>query len=1171
MEETHTGFFILQWNAQGLHTHGNELEIFINDLMAKPSIICIQETWFTKEKHMEIKSYKCYPKDRKNGQRGGIAIYVEENIYVSHHEIITYEGIETEIQKLKCTINGSKLSVINLYNPCKTFTRETLEMISRNTDENTLICGDFNSHNALWGSNKIDKNGRLIEEFLNEKNLILLNDGEPTRLDPSTGKVSCLDLTFSTPRLATKCTWEATKHNFGSDHFILFTQVGYCGTLIKQEESANKLYVTFKKVNKREYEAHSNEQITEDIFVDDTQGSYNNFISKLLDTIKLSLPKTQNRKGSRTNKKKNPVPWWNTTCKVAIQERNKVKNKLLKKCSQELLIEYKKKKAIAQKIIREAKTNYWHGFCTKINRFTPLGTVWKTVKSINASSEPRQNTIPSLLIPGTTNALANTDIEKANALAENFTTASLTSNMSEEQTIYLNNLLEDKLSNCTEENEIDKDFAFTELETAIKKSKDSTPGDDGVSLPMISYLSLTAKKVLLKLLNKIWKTCELPEQWSHSILVPILKKNQDRHKASSYRPIALTSIFSKIMERMLLNRISWHFEEIDFNPVQSGFRAGRNTIDHLLRLETDARKAIVNKEFLIAAFLDFEKAYDTVPIAAILIKAVDTGFSKHTIQWLRAFLQNRTFRVRVNNRLSRVCAQDKGIPQGSVLSPTLFNIFVNDLPTKVQHSKVSQFADDVAIWKSNRNLTFVTRQIQSDLNNIQAWCKAWGAKLSSRKTKCMVFSRRQLHQIPSIKIENLDIEIVQNFTFLGMMFDSQLTWKPHIENIKTRCLKRINVLKSLIGSDWGSDTTSMLLLYRTLVRPILDYGSEVYDSAKPTITKLLDSVQYNALKTCSGTTFFTSLPALQTECGEMPLDLRRKMISSKHFIKLKSFPTHHPIREPILPCWHYELLDFKNESPFIKRIYLPPGEIESRASTHTKVPPWLMPTPSVSTHLHEEIEKKHTPTPEMTYLTLNTIYGKWKNNTHIYTDGSKDQNQNTSAAVYVPKYKAKIAQKTSPISIFRAEQLAITLALDWIKQNKPNNPVIFCDSLSVLCDLKDSNSSPLTVEIRHKLQELFQQQIKVNFEWIPSHCDIRGNDKADTLAKNALEMEHETKVLSSTSEMNNKIYKYFMEKWQTEWENSQRGRFLYQLQPAIMNLHTKTTCTVEETKTSSSD
>ena len=250
MEETHTGFFILQWNAQGLHTHGNELEIFINDLMAKPSIICIQETWFTKEKHMEIKSYKCYPKDRKNGQRGGIAIYVEENIYVSHHEIITYEGIETEIQKLKCTINGSKLSVINLYNPCKTFTRETLEMISRNTDENTLICGDFNSHNALWGSNKIDKNGRLIEEFLNEKNLILLNDGEPTRLDPSTGKVSCLDLTFSTPRLATKCTWEATKHNFGSDHFILFTQVGYCGTLIKQEESANKLYVTFKKLTK---------------------------------------------------------------------------------------------------------------------------------------------------------------------------------------------------------------------------------------------------------------------------------------------------------------------------------------------------------------------------------------------------------------------------------------------------------------------------------------------------------------------------------------------------------------------------------------------------------------------------------------------------------------------------------------------------------------------------------------------------------------------------------------------------------------------------------------------------------------------------------------------------------------------------------------------------------
>ena len=549
-------------------------------------------------------------------------------------------------------------------------------------------------------------------------------------------------------------------------------------------------------------------------------------------------------------------------------------------------------------------------------------------------------------------------------------------------------------------------------------------------------------------------------------------------------------------------------------------------------------------------YLDFEKAYDAVPANSILLKGLYIGLSKHTVLWLKAFLHQRTFQVKVNDCLSKVYSQERGIPQGSVISPSLFNIFVHDLPKQMKHSKISQFADDVAIWKSSRNVKFACRQLNLDLNNIVSWCKTWGAKLSSRKTKAMIFTHRQ-YNTPKLKLESTDIEIVQNLTFLGLIFDSRLSWKPHIDNINTRCNKRLNVLKCIVGSDWGSDTASLLLLFRALIRPIIDYGCEVYDSAKATVKRKLDTIQLNALKICTGTTYFTSLASLQVECGEMPLEIRREMISSKHRTKLECLPLNHPIREPISTCWQYDLIDFKDERPFIHRTFHPPGKLEYNNPLHVEVPPWRKPAPVVEMDLHYEIEKKNTPPPVMYALSMNKIHEKWGNHVHIYTDGSKDQNNNTSSAVYIPKYNTKIAKKISPISIFRAEQVAIIMALEWIRESKLVKSVIFCDSLSVLCDLQELNQSRLSNEIRHLLYVLKKQHLEVFFEWIPSHCGIFGNEIVDGLAKDALEQENETEIAHNKSEINNIISNHYMEMWQQAWVSSQRGRFLFHLQPTI--------------------
>ena len=210
-----------------------------------------------------------------------------------------------------------------------------------------------------------------------------------------------------------------------------------------------------------------------------------------------------------------------------------------------------------------------------------------------------------------------------------------------------------------------------------------------------------------------------------------------------------------------------------------------------------------------------------------------------------------------------------------------------------------------------------------------------------------------------------------------------------------------------------------------------------------------------------------------------------------------------------------------------------------------------MPAPTVLMDLHEEIEKKNTPTPIMYAQSMEIIYGKWGKYVHIYTDGSKDQNDNTGAAVYIPRYNVRSAKKVSSISIFRAEQTAIIMALEFIRELNIKQSVIFCDSLSVLCDLKELNTSKKTTEIRQLLYQLKELKLDISFEWIPSHCGIAGNEIVDGLAKEALKQSNETNIPLNKTEMNNIIFKHYMEHWQNEWEKSERGRFLYHIQPTI--------------------
>ena len=1129
-------FKILQWNARGLRTNGPELLNFLTSLSYNPEIICIQESWLREDLPFEIPDYFAIYQNRLQNLRGGCAIYVHNSV---HFEIISVPA-ESEFQKVKLTIQNCSCFIVNFYHCGGLLQRKTLDSLLENISGKFVICGDFNSHNPIWGSNRLDQNGRIVEDFMSDNNIVYLNNGEPTRLDPGYGTLSCLDLTLVSSSLAPKCDWQVLNDKLGSDHFPIITTVNFNGDSVPQTEHLQNPTPnwSFYKANWDKYSRETS-KISFNIADDNVQTFYTNFISFIKNAADASIPKS---KGKKT---KPPNPWWNADCESAIRSRNRAKRKFIKSLQIDDLIEYKKLKSIAQRTIRQAKHLHWVNFCNKLNRLSPISYVWRKIRSITNSEVSANKNKPIFL----NDQIITNNSEKANVLADYFSISMGTADCTPADKIPEVHSFK-KGESCGSLNE---PFTMEELSCAIESSNSSTPGQDGISKPLITNMHSKAKCILLDLFNLIWNTSTLPKSWHHAIVVPIPKVSQNKRGPESYRPVSLTCTLCKIMERMITKRLVWFLEKYNvISPHQAGFQKNRSVLDHIVRLDTDIKKSLVQKNYTVAIFLDFEKAFDTVWHEALLKKLQAIGISGNFLRWVETFLKDRSFQVRVENTLSQTKYTKRGVPQGSVISPILFNIFINDLADICSNSKVSLYADDVALWKNGSNLKFVSSKIQNDLLHIEEWSKKWKIKLSESKSKVVVFTNKPDIGEVKLTLNGKTLEVVKKFKFLGVVFDKTNSWRDHIQKIETSCTKRTNILKCITGTTWGADTKTLLLLYRALIRPVLDYACEVYTSASKTLLVKINSIQYQCLKICTGAPARTSLEALLVLCGEPPLEIRRQKLSDAYKIRLANSKPSHPTKECLLDCWQYQTSRWQGgKEPFALRT----AEIQEVESVSiSPVPPWHLNVPPIHFKIHKICTKNDQP-EHLKQVSLEFLNSHFHYDLRIFTDGSKDPVTNrTSAAFWIPKLKVSESARISNISVCRAEQVAIILALTWLQSYRPRSAVICSDSLSTLQMLQNSQNDRqnLILEILLQIQDLNHNGTNISFVWIPSHCGINGNEMADNLAKLALKKSGvDVTVKPNRSETFSLLKHNYTNKWQERWQSSNQGRFLFQFMTAV--------------------
>ena len=1125
---------IIQWNCRGLKPNFNEINLLLNT--ENPVAFCLQETFLKDTDKIDFRGYKSFNLFGPNDERasGGVSIIVNEK--VPHSSI----SLNTTLQAVAVRVTMHKaITICSVYlPPSLKLNPADLVTLVQQLPAPFMLLGDFNGHHTLWGCKDTNKRGEQLQDFLTNNNVSLMNDKSFTYLHPATGSYSSIDLSFCSPSLFLDFDWKVGDDLCGSDHFPIFVETAHPTDPPGHRWNLGKADWTL-------FQSLCEENIKLDKFYDDDD-PIATFTNILQDVTEQSIPKTT------TVPKHIKKPWFNDEVKEAIRDRKKILREFNSQPIQQNLNRVKIFRAKARRVIRKNKRMTWSEYVSKLNDRTSVKTTWDMIRKIKGKS--KGSNVKHLKKNGN---LITSKKDIANTLADTFSKNSSPDNCTDEFLRVKQQQEKQKLnfkSNNFED--YNKPFSNHELFDSLSSAHDTAAGPDDIHYQLLKHLPESSLTVLLAIFNTIWENGTFPASWREATVIPIPKPGKDHSDPLNYRPIALTSCICKTMERMINNRLVWYLESNGIiTDFQCGFRRQRSTTDHLVRLETFIRETFAKKQHLVAVFFDLEKAYDTTWKHGVMKDLHDMGLRGRLPNFIDNFLKDRQFRVKVGDTLSDYHDQEMGVPQGSILSVTLFSIKINNITKCVTNGvDCSLYVDDFLICYRAKNMATIERQLQLTLNKLHTWSKDNGFKFSRSKTVCMHFcqSRRRDDPDPHLTLGGTPIPVVQETKFLGLMFDRRCTFIPHINYLKEKCLKALNLIRVVANTDWGADRKVLLRLYRSLVRSKLDYGSIIYGSARKSYIEKLDPIHNQGLRLCLGAFRTSPADSLYVEANETSLKDRRLKLSMQYAIKLKSNPLN-PAYDLVFKPKYKDLFD-KNTKliPTFGLRVLPKLE-EAKINLDIianysvpEVPPWTMARPKVLFDIN--MCKKHTVDPSIfcsKFLEIKTQYSDF---IPIYTDGSKDGDAVAAAAVTEHNYLQLRLPDAS--SIFSAEMYAIIISLNEIKSSGWNKSIIYSDSLSCLQAIQNMKlDNPLILKalvIHHKLVQCNKDVI---FCWVPSHVGIRGNEEADRIAKDALKLPVSDCHITH-SDFKASINTYIVNNWQNDWNRKLLNK-LHNIKPIL--------------------
>lgn len=1118
----------LQWNSRSLGPKKTDLINLINSHSV--SVAAISETWFRPSSRFRVPGFSCLRDDRNDG-RAGCALLINRRFPFSQiplpphtHDINAVAAKVMNINFISIYIPHPNVSLI-----------PDLSTILFSVPPPLIILGDFNCHNISWGSYHSDSFSSFLIDLFDDINVCVINDGSPThRVYPGQNPQSVVDLSACSPNLSSLLSWKVLNQSHGSDHFPIIISKPLSIHPVPAPVPLLKYKTQDADWSKFSSFIDTKLKNLDPLILQNLTLVYSYFTNTLIEAADNSIPKKK-----APNHKLSSPPWWDSECTSAVKDRDNAELLYNESLNMEDFITFQKTSAKTKRLLSKKKKNGWKGFCESLSPKTPPSLVWKNVKRFRGSLNP--------------DPMSSYD---SSPWLEDFVDRLAPSFVPDEPCFL-------PPPSFSKTHPFNDPFSITELHIVLEGLKNTSPGEDGIPYSFIFKLSSFGREFFLNLLNRFYLSGELPESWKSQIIIPVLKPHKNPRESCSYRPIALSSTIGKVLEHLVKNRLEWFIENRRIlAESQYGFRKGRSTMDSLNIITSDIRLALSKNEHLIGCFLDISSAYDSVLLPVLKAKMLQLSVPERIVDFIYKLFMGRTIKIRSGCSYLPPRTLWRGIPQGSVLSPLLYSIYTYDLEQTVSpFCNILQYADDLVLYRTDKCIDTSSSRLTEALSYLKDWLDDHGLSLSPSKSNTVIFTRRRY--IPNVVItyENQIIPNTLSVKFLGVILDSKMTGIPHLNYVTGKCEKGINILRALSGVWWGSHPYCQKLLYNAVIRSVIDYGCYILEPCSKIALKKLDIIQSKCLRIILGAMKSSPNNAMQLECVDPPLFLRRQYLADRYVFKAMSTSSH-----PLLP--RLEILTQEvstnrywthKESPRIINSYLKLKNIPSplfRSTINTLYETdysILTYTPNVILNFGV-LKDDPNANQNFSYLLAN-----WQGWLPIFTDASKLQTDGcVGAAAWIPKFNIVLEYKCPPqSSVFTGEAIALLKAIAYVESHELSKTIIFTDSRSCLQAINSNpfknKNYPLIFKIREALFKCNQKKLEVVLTWIPGHCGIMGNEWADSWAKDAIKSGCEDHYENFSSDLFMTARSNLRESWQEHWNSSKlvKGRYYGNIQPSI--------------------
>lgn len=431
-------------------------------------------------------------------------------------------------------------------------------------------------------------------------------------------------------------------------------------------------------------------------------------------------------------------------------------------------------------------------------------------------------------------------------------------------------------------------ITYRDTSDCIRRLKNSkSPGIDGINNRLLKNLPPIGITILTVIFNSCLFSGYFPNQWKLAKVIPIPKPGQPKNEANGYRPISLLSSISKVLERLILTRLLEFTEVKNILPEeQFGFRSNHSTSHQILRLFSNAKQNLKNKMSTGIISLDIEKAFDRVWHEGLLYKLIGFGYPNFLIRIVSSYLKNRHFEVHLDNTCSKKYSFPFGVPQGGVLSPSLYNIYISDIPKTT--SNLASFADDTALYYSSKFFKKIKETLSKDLKILVTYFTKWKIKINVNKTQALFVTNRRKKQLPTtpITVNKTPIEFGDNLKYLGFIFNNKMNCNLHIDTKLIKVDNLIRMLYPLINRSSVLSTELKIRIYKLYFLPVLLYAYPILQLCSKTYLNKLQVKQNKILKMILNLPWHTSTDFVHQESKIETIKERLDRLTIK--FKLKS-------------------------------------------------------------------------------------------------------------------------------------------------------------------------------------------------------------------------------------------------------------------------------------------